>query len=305
MILVCLALWLGLPLAAEPIRSEAAIPAMGATFSVMASGPDRGKLEAAIRQALAEAQRLDRLLSNYLPGSEWSQVNRRAAHEQVRVSPELFALLEACVRYSRESEGSFDITVGPLMKAWGFYQGSGHLPPPDTVRETMKVVGYRHLILDPRAGTVHFDAEGVELDPGGIGKGYAVDRMAAILKRAGVQSALINAGGSSLYAIGNWPVELSGLTLLLQDESVSTSGTAEKFFIADGQRYSHIMDPRSGFPAQGMLQVSVISPRCIDSEAWAKPYFILGEHWARLHKANRFKVYLCPDQPNARCRWVD
>src|SRR5262249_5756165 len=144
-------------------------------------GEDRNKLEAASEDAFEEARRLDRLLSNYRPQSEWSEVNRHAAEGPVKISAELFQLLSACVEYSRVSEGAFDISVGPLMKVWGFYKGTGHLPQRSEVLESLQKVGYRNIVLDAAERTVRFAREGVELDPGGIGKGYAVDRMVEVL----------------------------------------------------------------------------------------------------------------------------
>ena len=124
------------------------------------------------------------LLSNYKPDSAWSQVNQFAAERPVEVPQELFDLLAACVEYSRKSEGAFDITVGPLMKVWGFYKGTGHLPAHGEVKKALACVGYKNLILDAKTRTVRFAKKGVEIDPGGIGKGYAVDRMVEILRRA-------------------------------------------------------------------------------------------------------------------------
>jgi thiamine biosynthesis lipoprotein len=268
--------------------------------------------------AFEEARRLDQKLSNYRPDSEWSLVNRQAAGRAVTVSPELFALLEACLSYSRRSEGAFDISVGPLMKVWGFYKGSGKMPHRAEIRSVLSRVGYQHVILDPAHRTVHFDREGVELDPGGIGKGYAVDRMLEALQENGIRSAFLTAGGSSMYALGTppeepgWRVKIrdpkdaakAAAEVILKDESMSTSGSYEKFFRAEGRVWSHIMDPRTGFPAQGMYSVSVIAPKTIDSEAWTKPYYVQGRRWAAEHKPKQFRVFLCEDKGEARCAWL-
>src|SRR5450432_2548402 len=180
---------------------------MGTAFSIVAYGEDRGRLQSAVSQGLEEARRLDEMLSNYKPASEWSMVNRMAAGGPVHLTPELFQLLEACVEYSRQSEGAFDITVGPLMKVWGFYKGSGHLPHRAEVRGALDLVGWRNILLDAKARTVRFAQNRVEIDPGGIGKGYAVDRLAQILKDQGIGRALISAASSSIYAIGTPPDE--------------------------------------------------------------------------------------------------
>jgi FAD:protein FMN transferase len=309
---------------AEGLRLEKSADAMGSTFSIVLYGDDRIQMEAAADAALDEVRRLDELLSNYKPESEWSQVNRSAADKPFRVSPELFQLLSACWQYSRESEGAFDITVGPLMKVWGFYKGSGHLPHKPEIQAALTRVGYRHMHLDAAAQTVWFDRPGVEMDPGGIGKGYAVDRMAEILKKMGVRSAFVAGSGSSVYGIGTppdepkgWPVKIkdpwdSSRTLdevWLKDMSMSTSGSYEKFFRAEGRIYAHIMDPRTGYPAQGSVSVSVVTPRTIDSEAWAKPYFVNGRSWAARHRPKDFRVFFCEDRPGTRdrekpCAWL-
>lgn len=303
----------------ELLRLEKSAGAMGSTFSVALYGFDRVKMESAADAALEEARRLDEMLSNYRPESEWSLVNREAGEKPVKVSAELFALLSAAVEYSRESEGAFDITVGPLMKVWGFYKGSGHLPHQAEVQAALTKVGYRHIHTDAGAGTVWFDRPGVELDPGGIGKGYAVDRMVDVLKQHGVEIALVSGSDSSIYAMGappaeprGWAVEIkdpwnqakTAATVFLKDTSLSTSGSYEKFFRAEGRIYAHIMDPRTGYPAQGSVAVSVIARRTVDSEVWAKPYFVNGRQWAAKHKPKEFRVFFCEDRTDQPCAWL-
>ncbi len=311
--------WGGSDPVADTLRLAKSADAMGTTFSIILYGDDMEKMEEAVDAVFAELLRLDRMLSNYNPESEWSMINRDAAARPVAASPELFQLLSECLRYSRESDGAFDISVGPLMKVWGFYRGSGALPAPGEAARVLQQVGYSHLRLDPTAGTVQFDRSGVEIDPGGIGKGYAVDRMVGILRRMGFTTALVAASSSSLYGMGSPPGEAQGwkvgisdprhrrrtiAELFLRDMSMSTSGSYEKFFRAWGRVYSHIIDPRTGYPAQGTSQVTVIAPRAIDSEAWTKPYFIRGRAWADEHKLKDSRVMLCTDQPEPACAWV-
>jgi FAD:protein FMN transferase len=319
-LLAASALWVGAASdGPELLRLDKSADAMGSTYSVELYGTDRVQMEAAADAALDEARRLDELLSNYKPESEWSQVNQHAAEKPMRISPELFQLLSACVEYSRESEGAFDISVGPLMKVWGFYKGTGHLPHRAEVTAAMTKVGYRHIHLDAKAQTVWFDRPGVELDPGGIGKGYAVDRMVDVLRQKGVHIALVAGSGSSIYGMGappmepkGWPIDIknpwdqrkTAAEVFLKDMSMSTSGSYEKFFRAEGKVYAHIMDPRTGYPAQGSVSVSVITPRTIDSEAWAKPYFVNGRQWAARHKPKEFRVYFCEDRTDQPCAWL-
>jgi thiamine biosynthesis lipoprotein len=301
------------------LRLEKSADAMGSTYTIELYGDDRVRMEAAADAALEEAQRLDGLLSNYKPDSEWSQVNRHAADGPMKISAELFRVLSACVAYSKESEGAFDITVGPLMKVWGFYKGTGHLPHRAEVQAAMTKVGYQHIHLDPAAQTVWFDRKGVEIDPGGIGKGYAVDRMVEILKKNGVHTALVAGSDSSIYGLGappgearGWRVEIknpwdtrkAAAEVFLKDMSLSTSGSYEKFFRAEGRTYAHIMDPRTGYPAQGSVSVSVVAPRTLDSEVWAKPYFINGRQWAAQHKPKDFHVFFCEDRMDQPCVWL-
>ena len=315
-VLVAVALWSP---PGDLLRVEQNDEAMGATFSVVLYGSDRSQMEKAAEAAFDEVHRLDRLLSNYKQDSEWSEVNRTAGVGPVRLSAELFQLLSDCLTYSRESDGAFDITVGPLMKVWGFYKGEGALPRPADVTDALTRVGHRHVHLDAAAKTIQFDRAGMELDPGGIGKGYAVDRMVEVLRRSGIHVALVSAAGSSIYGSGAPPDEPTGWRItirapddpnksaaevFLRDMSLSTSGSSEKFFWADGRTYAHIIDPRTGYPAQGMASVSVIAPRTIDSEAWAKPFFINGRTWTAAHKPANFRVFACDDGKPSTCNWI-
>lgn len=303
--------------AAEPLRIESSLDAMGTTFTVVAYGESRVQLETAVDLAFEEVRRVDDLLSNYKPRSEWSQVNREAANRAVRVSPELFDFLKTCLQYSRQSGGTFDITVGPLVRVWGFYKGTGRLPHRAEIRGALARVGYQKVLLDEANQSVRFARTGVEIDPGGIGKGYAVDRVVEILRQRGIRSALVSGGGSSIYGLGappgeaGWPVKIrhprtpkqSVAELVLRDLSMSTSGTSEKFFVAGGKIYSHVFDPRTGYPAQGVLSVSVTAPRTIDSEAWTKPFFIQGRRPVA-GAPQSLKVFLCEDKAELACAWL-
>jgi FAD:protein FMN transferase len=318
-LLVCAAVSLTAAVEKEPFRLESSVDAMGSTYSMVMLGKDESRLRLAAEEAAEEVQRIDRLLSNYMPNSDLSEVNRGAGKAPVRVVPELFDLLSASVEYSRASGGAFDITVGPLMKIWGFYKGSGRFPHRAEIRGALARSGYQKLQLDAANRTVKFARDGVEIDLGGIGKGYAVDRMVEIIRKNGVDSAMVSAAGSSIYALGNPPGEPRGWKvsiknpknrsvtiqdLYLKNESMSTSGNYEKFFFAQGRMWSHIMDPRTGFPAQGILSVSVVAPKTIDSEAWTKPFYINGRQWAANHKPKGFRVFVCEDKKETSCAWL-
>ncbi len=215
MLPLALALLMSAPAGDEPGRAalachEESREVMGCTGTVRACGPDAGALPPIVAAALDEFDRIDRLMSHYRRDSPLSRLNREAAIGPVAVEPELLAFLAECLRWSRESDGAFDVTVGPLMKAWGFFRDEGRVPGQDELARALAVVGYRHVELDPAAGTVRFDRPGVELDLGGIGKGYAVDRVVSLLRQQGIASALVNLGGSSVYGLGAPPGERPG-----------------------------------------------------------------------------------------------
>jgi FAD:protein FMN transferase len=304
---------------AELAKYEYSADAMGGAFSIVLFSDNRESADAAAAAAFSELRRLDHMLSNYLPDSQWSEINQHAADGAVKVSQELFDLLATCQEFSRQSEGAFDITVGPLIKAWGFFDGSGKFVDRPVVEEARELVGYGLILLDATNCTVRFARSGVELDPGGIGKGYAVDRMIGSLKRQGTVRALVSAAGSSIFAMGTppdqsgWPVILRDPTdpkgnlgkILLKDESLSTSGCSRKFFRANGQVYCHIMDPRTGYPPRGVLQVSLVAPKALQSEAWTKAVFVNGRRWSTQHIPSGCRVLFCEEQSgDVTCSWL-
>ena len=213
---LCLAA-LTLTAAPQSVRVERNVYAMGTEYTMDLYGSNTTALAGAAEQASEEVKRIDQLISNYLPDSELSKVNREAYAHPVAISPELFELLEKCQTYSRESEGSFDITVGPLMKVWGFYKGTGRLPHRAEIRAALNQIGYENVALDRAQRTVRFKKAGMSLDPGGVGKGYAVDKMVAVLRSNGITSALVSGGGSSIYGIGTPPHEPRGWYIRIRD----------------------------------------------------------------------------------------
>ena len=311
-------LWLPGLQGAEVQRYETSATIMGSEFRVALYGTERKRLAVVADAALEEARKVDRLLSDYLAESELSRVNREAASVPVAVSAEFFDVLERCLEYSRLSEGAFDPTVGRLMKTWGFYKGKGALPNRFSIWWTLRSVGYSHLSLDAQKRTVSFGRSGLELDPGGFGKGYAVERMIALLRAQGIDSAMVSGGASTLYGMGAPPDEPQGWrteirdpkardriveTVYLRDESLSTSGSYEKFFTVDGVVYSHIMDPRTGMPAKGALAVSVVAPSAFDTEVWSTALFVNGKSWAAGNVPDGLRVLFCGE--GAECGWLE
>jgi thiamine biosynthesis lipoprotein len=268
---------------------------MACEYAIDAYAEDAAALPGIVDEAFDEVDRIDRLMSHYKADSPLSRINREAARHPVAVEPELFDFIVEAMRYHRDSEGAFDITVGPLMKAWGFFGGEGRLPSDEELAAARRLVGGAHVTLNPQARTIAFDAAGVELDLGGIAKGYAVDRVAELLRRRHVAAALISAGGSTIYALGtppganSWEVELqdpidsrkSAFAIRLKDRALSVAGSSEKAFEAAGVRYSHLMDPRTGRPAQGVLSVAVLTGSGTAGDALDNAFFVLGPERSR------------------------
>jgi FAD:protein FMN transferase len=297
-------------------RHDYSADAMGGTFTIAAYTATPAQGEAAAAAAFAELRRLEALLSHYRAESVWSEVNRDAATRPVHVPEELFELVAAALDYSRRSEGAFDITVGPLMRVWGFRDGNGRPADDDAVAAARGRVGHEHVRLDEANRTVRFAREGLELDPGGIGKGYAVDRLLAVLRAHGIERALVSAAGSTIAALGappgqdGWPVSLAAtpadpgaVRLRIRDESLSTSGQRGRFFRVEGRMQGHILDPRTGRPAPAVL-AAVIAPRALDSEAWTKAVLVNGRRWAAAHTPAGWRAWLCDDEAPASCGWV-
>jgi thiamine biosynthesis lipoprotein len=272
---------------------------MGTIFTVVVYGRDRTFLSEVVEQVFEEVDRLDEQMSNYKPESELSVINREAASHPVIVEPGLFHLLQICVQRSEQTEGAFDITVGPLMKSWGFFRGRGRLPTAAEINQVLKRVGYRHLKLDAERRTVRFDESGVEIDLGGIAKGYAVDRAVDVLRSNGISSALVSSGTSSIYALGSppgaqgWKITLrdpydphkAADVIHLQNYSLSTSGNYERFFEIEGKKYCHIMNPHTGWPVQGVLSAAVLAATGTDTDGRSAGCFVMGVHGARKYLA--------------------
>lgn len=283
------ALLISLPCNAEElfVRSK---PAMGSVFTIYLYAKDESQASAAFEAAFDEVERLEEALSNYRDSSELSRINRLADSQPVTTDPEVFGLLQTSLDYSKKTAGAFDITVGPLMKAWGFFRASGHYPSQADLENARAKTGWQHVQLDPANRTVHFANQGMELDLGAIGKGYTVDQMVNVLREAGIHSALVDAGSSTLYALGappdknGWIVRVprpghrdqTVSTVLLRDASLSTSGSYEKFFWLNGRVYCHILNPHTGTPVEGMLQTSVIARDGTTTDALSTSMFVMG-----------------------------
>lgn len=265
-------------------------PAMATEFSLYLYGGSSTEADFLSEIVFEEIDRVEELLSNYRESSELSRINREAAAGPVTTDPETFQFLETAFAWSARSHGAFDMTVGKLMKQWGFFDGNGAVPRNAELREEQNQHGWDKVVLNRERRTVHFLSAGIELDPGGIGKGYAVDRAVKILRAHNVSTALLSAGSSTLYAIGappdepGWKVRVPSphaegetiSTVALKDTSLSTANRSEKFFVENEHLYGSIMDPRTLRPAEGVLQTTIIAPSATDSDALSNACFVLN-----------------------------
>jgi FAD:protein FMN transferase len=314
------ALSLATPPASQLQHYEGLRMSMACAYAIEAYAGPGVDLRVVVEEAFDEVDRIDRLMSHYKADSPVSRLNREAARHAVSLDKELFDFIERSLRYSGESDGAFDITVGPLMKAWGFFRGEYRVPDARELAGVQGRVGARHVILDRDARTIAFDTEGVELDLGGIAKGYAVDRVVELLRARHVTAALVSAGGSSVYGLGSppardaWevkiqdPVDASKVaqSVALKDASLSVAGGAEKSFAADGVTYTHIMDPRTGQPVQGMLSVAVVTPSATAGDALDDAFFVLGTAASEeyLHRLRNVDVWFFLPAANRSWRAV-
>lgn len=282
---------------AEPLQLYSEThQAMATTFSLYLYAHSQAQADQAAAVAFQEVDRVEDLLSNYRDTSELSRLNQQAFATPVTTDPEMFRFLETSLAWSARSNGAFDITVGKLMKTWGFYTHVGRVPTDAELDATRPDVGWKNVQLNSQARTVRFLSPGLELDPGGIGKGYAVERAADLLRGEHIEAALLSAGSSTIYALGAPPGKAGWLvnvpapgnrnrtvsSVTLRDTSLSTANCSEKHFVRDGHLYCHIMDPRTLRPVEGVLQVTVTDPSATDSDALSNVLFVLGPAQGRL-----------------------
>jgi thiamine biosynthesis lipoprotein len=263
-------------------------PAMGTVYTLYLYSADPEAAAAISADVFDEIDRIDQLLSNYRDTSELSRINQNAAKGPVTTDPEMMDFLAQSEHWSEASDGGFDITVGRLMKAWGFYRHGGRIPPADELQQLRSATGWQKVKLDLAARTVLFTSAGVELDPGGIGKGFAVDASVRILRAQHVGAAMLSAGGSTIYALGapphrhGWRVVVQGpppskatlSVITLRDTSLSSADCSEKNFTINQHLSCHIMDPRTMRPVEGRIQVSVVDPSATASDALSNVIFV-------------------------------
>jgi thiamine biosynthesis lipoprotein len=242
--------------------------------------------EAALGAVMEEMHRIDRAMSPFKPESELSRINREAAKAPVPISKEMFELVARSVEFSKLSEGAFDITFASVGCMFDYRNGIK--PTAEKIAAALPGINYRHIRLDRRQCTIQFARDGVRIDLGGIAKGHAVDNCVGLLKARGVKEALVMAGGDS-RVLGDkrgrpWMIGIRDprckdamvATIPLVDAAISTSGDYERYFEADGVRYHHILDPRTGISATGVRSVTIVGPDATTTEGVSKSVFIMG-----------------------------
>lgn len=241
-------------------------------------------------EAFRAVDDLEARISRWRPDSQTTYINNHAAEGPVRAAPDIIDLLLCAKKAHADSGGAFDVTVGPLIKLWGFYKGEENVPPEAEVRQALGRVGLDKVKVDRETCTVSFTQDGLLLDFGGIAKGLALDQAAEVLMSQGITCAVLHGGTSTVVAIGappnekGWKVRIRDPyntneyidEVLLRDESLSTSGSYEKFFEMDGKKYCHIFDPRTGRPVEGMLSATAIAPTGKESDALSTSFFVMG-----------------------------
>ena len=259
---------------------------MGTRVEVQLWAADPGQGEELLQRSMAEFDRIENLMSTYIPESEISRVNRLAYEEPQVISEELYKLVETALRVSEMTDGAFDITYDSVGVLYDFRKRQK--PSPGEIREQLHSIGYKLVILDNDNRTIRFADPGVRINLGGIAKGYAVERVIGILAQNGIAHALATAGGDTRL-LGDrrgkpWIVGIRDpnkssavfTRLALEDEAISTSGDYERYFIENGKRYHHILRPADGLPVEGVRSVTVIGADGTYTDALSTSLFVMG-----------------------------
>ena len=279
---------------------------MGNHFQISAVADDEGSALKTIDLAVAEIQRIETLLTTYRESSQTNMINEYAGERPVRVDMEVFDLIERSLRISALTQGAFDITYGSVdKKLWNFDTAMDKLPDPVVAKSLVRLINYRNVILNRNQQTVFLKEKGMRIGFGGIGKGYAADRARMVMQRAGVKSGIVNAAGDLTVwgnqADGNpWTIgvadpdrkQLPFASMQLTNVSVATSGNYEKYVMIGGRRYSHTIDPKTGYPVQGIKSVTIISRSAEVADAMATPIMVMGIK-AGLNLINQVKGIAC------------
>ena len=260
---------------------------MGTKVEITAQGKNEAIMEAAVNKGFDEIERLEKKFSRFEPDSVVSRINQNAGQSPVQVDSEVFGLIEKSVAFCNASNGAFEITILPVLSLWKYNDADPRPPGSQEIQEKLNLVDCQKIVLKKDQNLVFLPDPGMAIDLGGIAKGYAADKAAQKLRQNGVSAGIVNAGGNLTVfggtgkgiAIGVRDPRQRGKVLAkiyITDGAISTSGDYERFFIYNGVRYSHIIDPRTGYPARGVESVTVFAENGADADAWSTALFVLG-----------------------------
>lgn len=286
-LLFCVALICSCELSSSESLHKSARFLMGTFVEVTVKGP-KSKANQAIEAVFDEMKRVEDVTSFHKP-SQLTSVNQSAGSEPIQTAPELVALIARSLAFADDTDGAFDPTLGPLAKLWHFSAGEPRLPEHAEIMAALEKKGWEAVKVNESLSTVSVPRKGMLVDLGGIAKGYALERARAVLKRLGISAALINAGGDIL-AMGEkspgkpWRIGVQdprsprGLVAVatLKDNVIVTSGDYERFFMKDGKRYHHILNPKTGYPAEGLQSATIVAEDGVTADAVATAVFSLG-----------------------------
>ena len=279
---------------------------MGNRFDLGVVGDDEVKANQALDKAIIEIKRIETLLSTYQANSQINQVNSNAGISPVKVDEEVFNLVERAQRISELTQGAFDLSYGSLDKSlWNFDQNMKQLPSKELAKNAVHLINFKNILLDRANETIFLAKIGMRIGFGGIGKGYAADQAKKVLVGLGFTDGIVNASGD-MCAWGkradgeDWTVGISNpdfprdilSEFSLNDSAVATSGNYEKFVLIDGQKYSHTIHPKTGFPMQGIKSVTVFAPFAELADALTTPIAVMGVE-VGLHLMNQMKGVAC------------
>lgn len=279
---------------------------MGNRFTITVVDDDAQWANKQIDEAIAEVSRIEKLLTTFSNDSQTNQINENAGIEPVKVDKEVFDIIQRSLRISALTDGAFDISYGSIDKRfWNFDKEMTSLPDAETAKESVKLINYQNIILDAENLTVFLKEKGMRIGFGGIGKGYAAESAKLLLIKNGVKSGIVNAAGD-LTTWGNqpngkpWTINIAApdnkyeafSSLSISGLAVATSGNYEKYVIIDGKKYSHTIDPKTGFPVSGIKSVTIICPNAELADAMATPITVLGVD-AGLSLINQMQQIAC------------
>ena len=261
----------------------------GSPFEITIVASDSIQGNHFIDLAIAEVKRIENLISDWIPTTQISRVNQNAGIEPIKVNQEVYDLVERATKISKLTSGAFDISYASMDKIWKFDGSMKEMPSSEAIKKSVERVGYQNIILNPKDTTIFLKNKGMKLGLGGIGQGYIADKIKALLQEKGCKSGLVNVSGD-INTWGkqpngqNWTVGIVNpmnknkifATFPLDDSAVGTSGSYGKYVTFNGKRYSHIIDPRTGYPASGIISVSVFSKQTELADALATGIFVLG-----------------------------